>query len=158
VSTSSQISTLPKASPGQLTPGARIVLRVFFAVLLTVTGVAKLVDMTGFYEIVRSYQSLPDMVIAPAAWILAAGEVVMAVWLFARYRPRLAAITIVLLHMMYLIWLLAALLRGLPITNCGCFGVFWARPLTWYSPLEDLVLVGLALLYWRLLPRHEVAK
>jgi hypothetical protein len=88
---------------------------------------------------------------------LALGEVVVAAWLLARFRPRLAAVTVVLLHMMYLVWLLVALLRGLEISNCGCFGVFWARPLTWYSPLEDLVLVGLAILYWRLLPQREVA-
>ena len=148
---------LPKPTAGPLTPGARIVLQVFFAVLLTVTGVAKLLDMTGFYEVVRTYQSLPEVVIPPAAWMLAVGELVMAAWLLARYRPRAAAITVVLLHMMYLLWLLMALLRGLPIMNCGCFGVFWARPLTWYSPLEDLVLVGLAMLYWRLLPRDGVA-
>jgi hypothetical protein len=150
-------NSLPKASAGQPMPAARIVLRVFFAVLLTVTGVAKLLDMTGFYEIVRSYQSLPDLVIPPAAWMLALGELVMAAWLLARYRPRWAAITVVLLHLMYLVWLLVALLRGLPLTNCGCFGVFWARPLTWYSPLEDLALAGLAILYWRLLPQDVVA-
>ena len=150
-------SSLPNASAQQHAPGVRILLRVFFAVLLSVTGVAKLLDMTGFYDIVRSYQSLPDMVIAPAAWMLAVGELVVAAWLLARYRPRWAAITVVLLHLMYLLWLLVALLRGLPLTNCGCFGVFWARPLTWYSPLEDLALVGLAILYWRLLPQAEVA-
>jgi uncharacterized membrane protein YphA (DoxX/SURF4 family) len=141
----------------QLAPGTRIALRVLFAVLLTVTGVAKLLDMTGFYEVVRSYQSLPDLVIPPAAWILSLGEIVLAAWLLAHYRPRWAATTVVLLHLMYLVWLLAALLRGLELANCGCFGVFWARPLTWYSPLEDLALVGLAILYWRLLPQEERA-
>jgi uncharacterized membrane protein YphA (DoxX/SURF4 family) len=140
----------------QLAPGMRITLRVLFAILLTVTGLAKLLDMTGFYDIVRSYQSLPDIVIPPAAWMLAVGEIVLAAWLLGRYRPRWAAMTVVLLHMMYLIWLLAALLRGLELSNCGCFGVFWARPLTWYSPLEDLALVGLAILYWRVLPSEEV--
>jgi hypothetical protein len=128
-----------------------------FAVLLTVTGVAKLLDMTGFYEVVRSYQSLPDLVVPPAAWLLAVGELVLAAWLLARYRPHLAAITVVLLHLMYLFWLLLSLLRGLEISNCGCFGVFWARPVSWYSPLEDLVLVGLAILYWRLLPQQPKA-
>jgi hypothetical protein len=141
----------------QLAPGTRITLRILFAVLLTVSGVAKLLDMAGFYEIVRSYQSLPDVVVPPAAWLLAVGEIVVAAWLLARYRPRAAAIIVTLLHLMYLVWLLGALLRGLELSNCGCFGVFWARPLTWYSPLEDLALVGLAILYWRLLPQEEVA-
>jgi uncharacterized membrane protein YphA (DoxX/SURF4 family) len=141
-----------------LASGTRITLRVLFAVLLLVTGAAKLLDMAGFYQIVRSYQSLPDLAVPTASWVLALGEVVMAAWLLARFRPRLAALTVVLLHLMYLGWLLMALLRGLEISNCGCFGVFWARPLSWYSPLEDLALVGLAILYWRLLPQGEATR
>jgi hypothetical protein len=36
------------------------------------------------------------------------------------------------------------------LENCGCFGVFFPQPLRWYSPLEDLVLVGLCLALRRL--------
>ena len=42
----------------------------------------------------------------------------------------------------YAIWMTIALLRGLDLPNCGCFGVFFPQPLTWQSPLEDLVLVA----------------
>ena len=35
------------------------------------------------------------------------------------------------------------LFRGLDLPNCGCYGVFFPQPLRWYSPLEDLALVGL---------------
>jgi Methylamine utilisation protein MauE len=157
MSLTSQTGVPSRGSLEQLASGARLTLRILFAILLTVAGVAKLLDMTGFYQVVRNYQSLPDVVVPPAAWLLAVGEIVLAAWLMARYHPRRAAITVVLLHLMYLVWLLVALLRGLELDNCGCFGVFWARPLTWYSPLEDLVLVGLAMLYWRLLPQDEVA-
>ena len=137
----------------QLGPVARMSLRFFFVILLAVTGVAKLLDMDGFADVVSSYQSLPAMLVPPAAWLLALGELVLAGWLLARYRTRLAALTVVLLHLMYLGWLLVALLRGLQLPNCGCFGVFWARPLTWFTPLEDLALVVLALWYWRLQPQ-----
>ena len=37
------------------------------------------------------------------------------------------------------------LLRGVKLANCGCFGVFLARPLRWTSPLEDLGLVAVTL-------------
>ena len=36
------------------------------------------------------------------------------------------------------------LLRGLELPNCGCFGVFYGRPLTWISPLEDVLLIYLS--------------
>ena len=42
------------------------------------------------------------------------------------------------------------LLRGLdlPIPNCGCDGVLFPRSLRWYSPLEDLGLVGMCYALW----------
>ncbi len=150
----SQTGTFGKPSAlEQLGPVARVSLRFFFALLLAVTGVAKLLDMPGFYAVVRSYQSLPDLVVPASSWLLALGEVVLAGWLVSRRQQQLASVIVILLHLMYLGWLLMALMRGLEISNCGCFGVFWARPLTWLSPLEDLALVLLAIGYWRLLPR-----
>ncbi|MBC8645596.1 MAG: hypothetical protein H7X85_00410, partial [Thermoanaerobaculia bacterium] len=37
--------------------------------------------------------------------------------------------------------------RGIAVPNCGCFGVFLARPLTWGTVLEDggMVAASLAL-------------
>jgi hypothetical protein len=42
--------------------------------------------------------------------------------------------------------------RGLDLTNCGCFGLFFPQPLRWYTPLEDVVLVALCYLLGRLAP------
>jgi hypothetical protein len=47
------------------------------------------------------------------------------------------------LNGLYAIGLIVTLLRGLDLSNCGCYGVFFPQPLRWYSPLEDLVLVGI---------------
>jgi hypothetical protein len=41
------------------------------------------------------------------------------------------------------------LARGVALENCGCFGAFLARPLTAWTPLEDLALAALAALAWR---------
>jgi hypothetical protein len=40
--------------------------------------------------------------------------------------------------------------RGLDLDNCGCFGVYLASSLRWYSPLESLALVGASYLLLRL--------
>ena len=32
-------------------------------------------------------------------------------------------------------------LRGMAVPHCGCFGVFWSRPLSWLTVSEDLVFV-----------------
>lgn len=39
-------------------------------------------------------------------------------------------------------------LGGIAIDNCGCFGVYFARPLTPYTLVEDLVLLGLPGALW----------
>ena len=124
-------------------------LRAFFVLLMASTGIAKLLDMHGFYAIVASYQTLPDVLVPFCAWALALTETGLALWLLSGKALRWAAVIIMLLHLMYLAWLLLALLRGLTLDNCGCFGVYWARPLTWWSPLEDYVLFLFALLFWR---------
>ena len=60
-----------------------------------------------------------------------------------------AALLTVLLHAGYVVWLGLAYLRGLHIANCGCFGVFWARPLTPWMFLEDgALLAAAAILYF----------
>jgi hypothetical protein len=40
--------------------------------------------------------------------------------------------------------------RGIALDNCGCFGVFLARPLRWTTVLEDAALAAIsALCLWR---------
>ena len=53
------------------------------------------------------------------------------------------ALLAMMLNSLYAIGLIVMLLRGLDLPNCGCYGVFFPQPLRWYSPLEDLVLVGI---------------
>jgi uncharacterized membrane protein YphA (DoxX/SURF4 family) len=126
-----------------------IALRLFFAVLLLITGSAKLLDIHGFIGIVHSYAMLPAALTPPSAFSLAVGEIILGLWLFSRWKPRAAAVALIALHMLYLLWLLAALARGLSLPNCGCFGVYWPRPLTWQSPLEDMALLLFAIMLWR---------
>jgi uncharacterized membrane protein YphA (DoxX/SURF4 family) len=124
-------------------------IRWFFVLLLAASSIGKLVDMPGFYTVIKSYALLPEAVIPISAWALAIFELVLAIWLAIGKRIDVAALIVIALHFVYLIWLAIALARGLDIPNCGCFGVFWARPLTWFTPVEDLILLVLAILMWR---------
>ena len=121
-------------------------LRLLIAFILLTTGAAKLLDMDGFEAIVATYRAVPDVLLAPAAWIVACGELALAAWLISGIRPPLAALASGALHAFYIAWAAIALARGLPIKNCGCFGVFWGRPLALTTLLEDAALVALSLL------------
>jgi hypothetical protein len=145
--TSPRTSGRPRADRRRA--GVVAALRVGFAALLLVSGVAKLVDFPGFASVVGTYEVLPGVLLAPAALALTAVELAIGVWLLSGRRLAGAALVTVALHLLYLAWLAAALARGLDLPNCGCFGVFWARPLTPWMLLEDGALLALALtLYW----------
>jgi uncharacterized membrane protein YphA (DoxX/SURF4 family) len=121
------------------------VLRWAFTALLLVSGAAKLLDLHGFAAVVDTYDVLPDALLAPAAYALAVVEVGLGVWLaIGRALPPTATLVVVL-HTVYLVWIVIALARGLDIPNCGCFGVYFARPLTPVRVLEDVALLALAM-------------
>jgi Methylamine utilisation protein MauE len=128
------------------------VLRTFFALLLLASAAGKFLDMPGFYAIVDSYDVLADQLVPALAWTLALSELVLAVWLLLGIETRLAALGVVAIHIAYISWVGLALLRGLSLPNCGCFGVYLARPLTAFTLLEDVVLLMLAVALWRLAP------
>ena len=124
-------------------------IRCLFVLLLAASAIGKLADMPGFYAVIKSFALLPEPVIPISAWALAIFEFILAIWLVIGKRIDVAALVVIALHVVYLAWLMIALARGLNIPNCGCFGVFWPRPLTWFTPVEDFVLLGLAILMWR---------
>jgi hypothetical protein len=125
------------------------VIRWFFVVLMAASAIGKLADMPGFFAIVATYDVLPAPLIPVAASLLALFELTLAGWLAIGRQLRRVAEALIALHAVYLVWLLVALVRGLAIANCGCFGVYWPRPLTRLTPLEDILLMALAVLLWK---------
>jgi Methylamine utilisation protein MauE len=130
-------------------------IRWFFVLLLAASSIGKLADMLGFYALIKSYALLPEAVIPISAWTLAIFESALAIWLAIGKRVEVAAVSVIALHFVYLIWLAIALVRGLNIPNCGCFGIYWVRPLTWFTLLEDLILLALAIVLWRSVKRKR---
>ena len=80
------------------------------------------------------------------AYTLPFVELVTGFCLLTRTGLRLAAWVAVGLHVMLLGVVLSTLWRGLAISNCGCFGVFLARPLTGWTVVEDLVMLSMSFL------------
>lgn len=142
--TSPRIYASPRAE--QANRALLLTLRLAFAALMLVTGTTKLLDFPGFVDIVATYRFLPDLLLGVAAGALTLIELALGVWLLVGRRLVLAAAAVVSLHLGYLVWLAIAFARGLEIENCGCFGVYWGRPLTAWTFLEDGVLLALALL------------
>ena len=121
----------------------RSVLRVLIGAILIATGTGKLIDVAGFARVVGTYRVFADSLLLPVAISIPAAEILLGVWLLSGRRPFAAAMTALGMHVGYAAWSASAVLRGLTLANCGCFGVFWPRPLGWSTVVEDLVLAGL---------------
>jgi hypothetical protein len=114
------------------------------AVVLIVAAGAKLTDPGGFVLVLRSYRFFPVDLLWPAALAIMATELLLGLWLLWGRQLFRAAQAAVGLHITYAAWTAFMLLRGKPILNCGCFGSHMARPLSWLTFAENLVLVALS--------------
>ena len=120
----------------------RQVLRLALGAILFVSAAGKLLDIPGFTDVLKTYKAFPDSVLLLLALAIPLSELALALWLFSGQFLAAAAVTSVVLHFLYAAWSAVSVLRGLRLANCGCWGVFWPRPLDWSTVAGDLVLVA----------------
>ncbi len=129
----------------------RWTLRAGLGALILATGIAKLLDIRGFARVVGTYQfGLGSNTLSAVAVAMTVIELTLGIWLLSGWRLARAAVAAMILNAGYFVLMTSSLLRGLALENCGCFGVYFASPLRWYSPLEDLALAALCWLLARL--------
>ncbi len=136
----------------------RSVPRAFVGAVLLATGLGKILDIPGFALVVESYQLLPSFGNALVAFVLPFVELATGLALVLGRGTVVAAGVAVGLHAMLVGVVLSALGRGLAIENCGCFGVFLARPLGPSTLVEDLVMLALSALALRLAQRARLPR
>jgi len=119
----------------------QMVLRFFIAGVLMAAGGSKLLDLPGFVLVLRSYGVFAKGLLWPAALAVTVVELALAIWLILGRQLARGAAASILLHAIYACWGVFMLLRGEPILNCGCFGTFMVRPLSWTTVIEDLALM-----------------
>jgi len=131
-----------------------MLLRWLLGALILATGVGKALDVGGFAGVLADYRlGLEVDALSMLALLVCAVEIGLGAWLLSGWRLRRAAATAMALNATYCVLMTTALLRGLQLDNCGCFGVYFPSPLRWYSPLEDLALVAVSWVLMCLAPR-----
>ena len=119
------------------------VLRIFIGAVLLGSAVGKALDYDGFIEVLKTYHVFPPSMLLSVAGIVTGSELLLGLWILSGWHLMMSALAAAAMNVIYAAWMTVTLLRGLELSNCGCFGVFFPRPLTWSSPLEDLVMVAL---------------
>ncbi len=139
---------------GTATPYVLAISRYFLGLLFVATGLGKLLDNRGFAQVIASYQfGLPDTLLLPLALAISLTEFAIGLnILLGRSLPQNILATLYF-HLGYTSLAVTTLLRGITLTNCGCFGVFLARPLRWTTVPEDVMLAAISLVCWLLLRR-----
>jgi len=120
-----------------------VTLRLVLGLTLVATSVGKALDLPGFHDVMRTYDIFPGWSLWPIAIAMPIVEAFIAITMLSGWRLRTGIGVSLLLHASFASLLTVELLRGLHLQNCGCFGVFWARPLTWISPVEDVVMLAI---------------
>ncbi len=123
---------------------AALVLRCFIGAVLVATAIGKGLDVPGFAKVIDTYQVLAPWMLLPAAIAMPLIELALGLLLLSGLHTPKAAWASFSLHLVFIAWISVALLRGLNIPNCGCFGVFMARPLTPATVIEDGVMLLLS--------------
>ncbi len=124
------------------------VCRLVMGLVCLASALGKSLDLPGFIEVLDTYQLVPDWGLWPVGLGVTGLEWVLALWLLSGWRIESGALVALGLFGLYAAGLVTTLLRGLDLPNCGCYGVFFPQQLRWYSPLEDLVLVGMCYALW----------
>lgn len=124
----------------------RGVIQFFIGGIIFLSALGKSLDMPGFIEVLKTYQAFPPSTLTVLALFVTGIEYFLGFWILSGYRLSLSGWGAALLNTLYTGWMVMTLLRGLTLSNCGCFGVFFPQPLTWFTPIGDLVLVGMCVL------------
>ena len=130
-----------------------LILKWFFGLLVIGTGVGKLLDNRGFADVILTYQfGLPHELAMVLGLGVSLFELILGIYILQEKRQVRNGILLILMHFGYVGLATISNLRGLNLTNCGCFGVFWQRTLGWGTVVEDLILLSLSILFYFLAP------
>lgn len=120
----------------------RIGLQLLIGGVIAASAIAKGMDVPGFVQVLHTYQAFPETVLFPLAWTITISEFILGVWILSGRQLQSSATVAALMNVGYAGWMTLTLLRGLQLPNCGCFGVYFPRPLSWISPIEALIFAG----------------
>jgi hypothetical protein len=128
-----------------------VALRSILGGLYAAMAAAQLVSWSRMPAILGAYHAVPAPVLPWLVAALIAGEAACGVWLATR--PRSRALAPVWIYTAVTgVWTVLgvqAQVRGLPVTNCGCFGVYLGQRLSWFVLAQDGLLLGYAALMVR---------
>ena len=126
--------------------------------VLLLAAVGKFLDNRHFAETLAQWQLFPRWSLLPLGVVASLSELILALWLFSGWRLDRAALLSVLFHLGYSIATVVTLLRGIRLSDCGCFGILFPHPLNWTMAVEDFAFAVLSVVLYLLARKSGVMR
>lgn len=126
------------------------ILRYLFAILFISTSIGKLLDNRGFAQVLSSYRLFPSSILLVLALTISLSELAIGLLFLKNWKLKFLSLVTLAINVGYLTLAAVTLWRGIALENCGCFGVFLARPLTRLTLVEDGILVLFSIIFYGL--------
>jgi uncharacterized membrane protein YphA (DoxX/SURF4 family) len=124
-----------------------LLLRIIFGLLFLASAIGKLLDNRGFADVIVTYQLIPQSLTLGLGLFVSLFELALGLAIVFERKVLLCAYFTIAVHIGYLSLAALTMARGINLSNCGCFGVFLARPLGLQTLVEDAILLILSILF-----------
>jgi uncharacterized membrane protein YphA (DoxX/SURF4 family) len=120
--------------------------RLLIGAIFLASGVGKLLEPAGqFAHILGAYRLVPQAVIPYVATWLPWGELILGTYLVSGFETRWSALVSAGFFAIFSAALATNLVLGIPLEECGCFGVFLKKEGAVATLVGDLLLLGISL-------------
>jgi Methylamine utilisation protein MauE len=123
--------------------------------ILLVAAVGKLLDNRHFAVVLAQWQLFPSWSLLTLGVFASLSELALAIWLISGWRLSAAALTAVAFHLAYSVATVVTVLRGIRLSDCGCFGIFFPHPLDRTMVFEDSILAGICFVLYLMASRSK---
>ena len=124
-----------------------IVLRIIIGAFFAFSGFEKLMQpIENFQSVVESYEIINHTLSNIAAFILPWVELFLGVFVILGLWLKISLSSLLLMTIMFVAVVAQALLRNLPITECGCFGELISIPLPAVLLMDSIVCILIVIL------------
>jgi hypothetical protein len=121
-------------------------IQLILGALFLAMSVGQILNFAAFVEILATYQFFTSDALSFFAAIIILTELYAGLGLVFTKLPfpyrKAAGVFGVLVALFWTILGAQAFVRGLDISNCGCFGAYLAQPLRWWILVEDIFFVA----------------
>ena len=116
--------------------------RLLLAIVFIVSGVAKLLDIHGFAQVVNRFMLLPESIVLYFAFLLPIVELFLGLCLTSGLYIKWTIRWLSFLLFCFIFVISISLIRGISV-KCGCFGGLFDDVIGWKTLTRNIFLLGL---------------